>query len=43
METLLEYNVGFRSRFPKAFQFEFQDYTETQLTKILADMAKGRG
>jgi hypothetical protein len=43
MDKLLTYNDGFPSRFPKRFRFEFDDYTELQLTKILVDMTKQRG
>ncbi len=39
---LLTYNPGFSSRFPKRFIFEFGDYTEIQLTKILAEMTVQR-
>ena len=40
---LLTYNPGFSSRFPKEFTFEFADYTEAQLCKILCDMVKTDG
>jgi Holliday junction resolvasome RuvABC ATP-dependent DNA helicase subunit len=40
---LLTYNPGFASRFPKEFTFEFADYTEAQLCKILCDMVKADG
>jgi hypothetical protein len=42
MQNLLMYNPGFPSRFPKKFTFDFVDYTETQLTKILYKMTIAR-
>jgi thiol-disulfide isomerase/thioredoxin/AAA+ superfamily predicted ATPase len=39
---VMTYNPGMESRFSKQFRFEFVDYTELQLTKILANMVKGR-
>jgi hypothetical protein len=42
MQTLLASNPGFPSRFPKLFTFDFVDYNEAELTKILSDMAKKR-
>lgn len=39
---MYQYNPGFESRFSKRFRFEFADYTELQLTRILADMVKAR-
>jgi len=43
MQKLLSYNEGFPSRFPKRFTFDFLDFSEAQLTKILYDMATERG
>ncbi len=43
IQKLLSYNPGFPSRFPKDFTFEFPDYTESQLRKILKGMVKERG
>jgi SpoVK/Ycf46/Vps4 family AAA+-type ATPase len=43
MTSLLGYNPGFPSRFPKKFTFDFVDYTEIQLTKILHEMTVARG
>ena len=40
---LLQYNKGFASRFPKEFTFEFDDYNETQLCRILLNMVKSKG
>jgi hypothetical protein len=42
VQKLLTYNPGFPSRFPKDFTFEFPDYTESQLRKILKGMVKER-
>jgi hypothetical protein len=42
MQTLMACNPGFPSRFPKTFTFDFVDYNEAELTKILSDMAKKR-
>ena len=42
-EKVLDYNVGMPSRFPKEFTFEFQDFTEPQLCKILLSMVKKDG
>ena len=43
MLGLLQFNPGFPSRFPKKFSFDFVDYTEAQLTKILYEMTVARG
>lgn len=40
INNLLGYNQGFRSRFPKSLEFEFNDYTELELTMIIANMVK---
>ena len=37
---LLGYNQGFKSRFPREFTFEFEDYSEAQLCQILCTMGK---
>lgn len=39
----ISYNPGFESRFAKQFRFEFDDFSELQMTKILVDMTKERG
>lgn len=43
ISKLLEYNQGFKSRFPREFTFEFDDYNEAQLCEILCTMAKKHG
>ncbi len=40
---LLATNPGFPSRFPREFTFDFHDYTESQLCRILLDMTKAKG
>ena len=40
IDKLLGYNQGFRSRFPKQLEFEFNDYTEVELTMIIVGMVK---
>ena len=40
---LLTYNPGFASRFPSDMMFEFPDYTQSQLHKILVDMTREKG
>lgn len=42
MQILMSSNPGFPSRFPKTFTFDFVDYNEAELTKILSDMATKR-
>ncbi len=44
MTSLLGYNPGFPSRFPKKFTFDFVDYTEIQFDKeFLHEMTVARG
>lgn len=40
---VISYNPGFESRFAKQFRFEFDDFSELQMTKILVEMTKERG
>ena len=40
INNILGYNQGFRGRFPKQLEFEFNDYSEIELTKILCSMVK---
>ena len=42
LKMLSGYNPSFLTRFSKRLRFEFVDYNEAQLTKILVDMAKKR-
>jgi len=43
MKNLILYNEGFRSRFPEQFKFDFENFTEAQLTKIMYELAKSKG
>eukprot|EP01041_Mallomonas_annulata_P008050 gene8050-16508_t len=42
-EALLSYSEGFSSRFPKQFTFNFEDFDEIQLRRILKTMVSARG
>ena len=41
--SLLSYNVGFLSRFPREFVFTFEDYSHAQLAQIIRKMASDDG
>jgi hypothetical protein len=43
MDVLKSADPGFKSRFPDSLEFNFFDYNEDELTKIMYDMVKARG